>query len=185
MKHKWTMIAGCVAAAGCGCRAVRSDGAGEAATPGGPAVAVPEPGADLDTWRAGHAVTRGEVGQAAPAKEVDLGADRRGIPVALPKPPRGGAAPFTFGDDQHGWVARIPDANQLPSVAYGGGRVFVSGGFESISFYALDAETGHLEWASQNLEDNGPTAPIYVEGRVIFNTESCTLFVMDARSGKK
>ena len=40
-------------------------------------------------------------------------------------------------------------------------------------------------WASQALEDNGPTAPVYDDERVIFNTESCTLFVIDARTGKK
>ncbi len=119
-----------------------------------------------------------------------LGADRQVTPIALPSPPRGGAAGFTFGDDRRGWVARIPEQNQLPSVAYGDGRVYVSGGFESVSFYSLDATDGHVLWSSRALEDNGPTAPIYLatdehDGRVIFNTESCTLFVMNAKTGKK
>src|SRR5262249_1253742 len=69
---------------------------------------------------------------------------------------------------------------------YGEGKVFVSGGFESVSFYALDAGDGHQVWQQQGLEDNGPTAPLYdQEGHVVFNTESCTLFVVDARSGRK
>jgi Ca-activated chloride channel family protein len=116
---------------------------------------------------------------------LDFGADRAVVKVKLPAPPRGGAAPFTFGDERDGWVAQIPDSLQLPAVAYGGGRVYVSGGFESFSFYALDAADGRMVWASQALEDNGPTAPIYDDDRIIFNTESCTLFVVDAKTGKK
>ena len=168
-----------------------------AAGAGAPGVAgdgtlVPAPGADL----AGP-VAPPSPGEPRPARVVtpiDLGSDRAAIAVELPRPPRGGAASFTFGEERHGWVTRIPEANQLPSVAYGGGRIYVSGGFESVSFYALDAATGRIEWASQALEDNGPTAPLYIakdgdddddEGRVVFNTESCTLFVMEARTGKK
>src|SRR5262249_25160822 len=116
---------------------------------------------------------------------LDFGADRAVVKVKLPAPPRGGAAPFTFGDEREGWVAQIPASVQVPTVAFGGGRVYVSGGFESVSFYALDASDGTMLWASQALEDNGPTAPIYQDDRVIFNTESCTLFVMDAKTGKK
>ena len=64
-------------------------------------------------------------------------------------------------------------------------RSNISGGFSSINFYAMDAETGRFEWATTNLEDNGPTAAIYDDGKVIFNTESCTLFVLDAKTGKR
>jgi len=74
---------------------------------------------------------------------------------------------------------------QLPAVAYGAGKVYVSGGFESVSFYALDAETGRVAWATTNLEDNGPTAAVFEDDRVLFNTESCTLFALDARTGRR
>lgn len=162
------------------------------ATPGVAAdgTLVPAPGADLT-----GPVAPPSPGEPRPARVVtplDLGSDRAAIAIELPRPPRGGAASFTFGEERRGWVTRIPEANQLPSVAYGGGRIYVSGGFESVSFYGLDAATGRIEWASQALEDNGPTAPLYIardadddEGRVVFNTESCTLFVMEARTGKK
>jgi Ca-activated chloride channel family protein len=159
------------------------------ATSPSPAVATtfspqvrPAPGADLDgpipTGRVSTKVRNDAV-------TVSLGADRPAIAVDVPQPPRGGAIGFTFAEDHKGWVASIPDANQLPSVAYGDGRVYVSGGFESVSFYSLDAQDGHMVWASQGLEDNGPTAASFDQGRVIFNTESCTLFVMDAKSGQK
>jgi Ca-activated chloride channel homolog len=145
-------------------------------------VARPSPGADL----AGPiAPPPRATGVRRTAETLDLGADRAPVKVDIPAPPRGGAVRFTFGDERRGWVTRIPEMNQLPSVAFGAGKVFVSGGFESVSFYALDAIDGHVAWASQQLEDNGPTAPIYEDGLIVFNTESCTLFVMQAETGKK
>ena len=123
-------------------------------------------------------------GAAAPAS-LDLAADRAVVPVAVPIPPSGGSVGFTFAEDRPGWVARIPDHLQLPAVAYGAGRIYVSGGFDSVSFYALDAETGRIAWATTNLEDNGPTAAVFEDDRVLFNTESCTLFALDARTGRR
>ncbi len=119
----------------------------------------------------------------APAP-LDLAADRPALPVLVPEPPFGGAAPFTFAGERRGWVARMPEPRQLPALAYGDGRIYVSGGFESFSFHALDAETGAIAWSSLNLADNGPTAPIFINGDVIFNTESCTLFALDAATGR-
>ncbi len=124
----------------------------------------------------------------AARREVEalaLGADRGFVPVDIPTPPRGGAVGFQFGDDKRGWVARVPESRQLPAAAYGDGTLYVSGGFESVNFYALDAETGRFTWAATDLDDNGPTAAIYQDGQVVFNTESCTLFVLDAKTGRK
>jgi Ca-activated chloride channel family protein len=154
------------------------------APPKGPPVAAASlvPGAELE---APPPPPRRGPHRAGKGLSLALGADRAALALRLPAPPRGAAAPFLFGDDREGWVARIPESLRLPSVAYGDGRVFVSGGFESTSMYALDAHDGHMLWASQALEDNGPTAPSYQDGRLIFNTESCTLFVLDGATGKK
>jgi outer membrane protein assembly factor BamB len=148
----------------------------------------PAPGVDLDEVPA--VPPRGQRRAHGEAAPIDFTSDRAPVKLDPPTPPRGGAATFTFadangGEPRLGWVARIPEANQLPSVAYGNGRVYVSGGFESVSMYALDAEQGQVVWSSQALEDNGPTAPLYQDEDVVFNTESCTLFVMDAKSGRK
>lgn len=179
-----------LAALGIACSGGGQKGA-PAATPATPATAAaeaprlrPAPGADLD----GPLPPPSPPPRAQVAKDaavLDLGSDRPVVAVEVPRPPRGGAAAFTFGDERRGWVARIPETNQLPSPAYGDGRIYISGGFESISFYALDADSGQIVWASQALEDNGPTAAIYEDGKVIFNTESCTLFVLDAATGRK
>jgi len=145
----------------------------------------PQPGADLDGPIPLPERATIRAAGVAPAKMLDLGGDRPAVEVNVPKPPRGGAVRFAFADGQAGWVARVPDARQLPALAYGDGRLYVSGGFSSVNFYALNAMTGEFSWATRNLEDNGPTAAIYEEGRVIFNTESCTLFALDAKTGKR
>ncbi len=162
-----------------------SSAAARPAVPGAEPAKRPAPGADLAgpvplaTTDAKRALP------AEPAQPVDLGSDRAFVPVDVPAPPRGGAVPFSFGDGRRGWVAHVPDAQQLPAATYGDGKVYISGGFGSVTFYALEAETGRFAWARTNLEDNGPTAAVYQDGRVIFNTESCTLFALDAATGKK
>ncbi|MGC4119603.1 MAG: PQQ-binding-like beta-propeller repeat protein [Myxococcales bacterium] len=90
---------------------------------------------------------------------------------------------FKTQDGKTGWKARIPGARALATPAVVGGMVFVGGGFGSREFYAFQADTGKPAWALR-LSDDGPTAAVVSEGRVIFNTESCTLFVADAKTGK-
>jgi Ca-activated chloride channel family protein len=153
-------------------------------TPAGVPAQGPAPGIDLTGPIAAPAPAPRRASGAA-AQPLALGSDRGFVHVDVPEPPRGGAVPFSFGDGRRGWVAHVPDAQQLPAAAYGDGKVYVSGGFGSVTFYALDAETGRFDWARTNLEDNGPTAAVYDDGRVIFNTESCTLFALDAATGKK
>ena len=144
---------------------------------------VPKPGIDL----AGPVPlpARGAGAQRASQPPVALIADRAVVRIEPPEPPRGGAVAFQLPDDHPAWITRIPGQSQLPAVAYGDDRIYVSGGFQSTAFYALDATSGDIRWATQNLEDNGPTAAVFDEGRVVFNTESCTLFALDAKTGKR
>jgi Ca-activated chloride channel family protein len=51
------------------------------------------------------------------------------------------------------------------------------GGFGSYEFYAFRADDGALAWRYQT-EDDGPTAAVVTEDRVVFNTESCELEVL-------
>jgi len=144
----------------------------------------PSPGADLEAPPPAPSAAARRPPPTTPAQPIDLGSDRQATPVAVPAPPRGASIGFLFGDDRRGWVTQVPEALQLPAVAYGDGKVFVSGGFETYTFYALDAAEGRIVWTSGQLPDNGPTAPIYEDDRVIFNTESCTLVALAAKTGK-
>ncbi len=107
---------------------------------------------------------------------------RRGSVEAIPTAGLS-AAPFLAPTGQRGWKVKIPGGRALATPAVVDGMVFVGGGFGSNEFYAFDAATGRPRWAIR-VSDDGPTAAVVAEGRVVFNTESCTLFVVDARTGK-
>ena len=86
-------------------------------------------------------------------------------------------------DGKEGWVLRIPGGRPIATPAYADGMLFVGGGYGSHEFYALDATTGEVRWRIKT-KDDGPTAAVVEDGCVAFNTESCTVYVVDARTGK-
>ena len=144
----------------------------------------PGPGAQIDALALGRPAPALAALPGAALALPDLGADRAPQRIRLPRIPRGSSAGFSFGRGNRGWITRLPEGGHLPSVAYGQGRVYASGGFDSRAVFALQASSGRLLWGRGDLTDNGPTAPIYLDGELIFNTESCTLFVLDARTGR-
>jgi Ca-activated chloride channel family protein len=122
-------------------------------------------------------------GAAGAAKQlkIDLG---KSIKVSLPAETRElKPANFRTPDGKTGWVVRIPGGLPLATPAYANGRVFVGGGYGSNEFYAFDARTGRLVWKTET-GDDGPTAAVVEGNRVAFNTESCTLVVVSAQTGK-
>lgn len=107
--------------------------------------------------------------------------------VKLPAPKAGEAQTFKFGKGEYereAWVAKLPENGQLVSVAYANGKIFVGGGFDSSSMYALDAKTGKRQWVSYNLADPGPTAAVVDNDELAFDTYSCSLAVLTASTGK-
>ncbi|HVF42129.1 MAG TPA: PQQ-binding-like beta-propeller repeat protein [Pyrinomonadaceae bacterium] len=92
-------------------------------------------------------------------------------------------AAFKTADGKEGWVVRVPGNRPLATPAYSDGMLFVGGGYGSHEFYAFDAKTGRKVW-TVNAGDDGPTAAVVEDGLVAFNTESCTLVVVDEKTGK-
>jgi Ca-activated chloride channel family protein len=92
--------------------------------------------------------------------------------------------PFKTEQGYNGWYITIPGTRPLATPAIGDGLAYVGGGFGSYEFYAFNAKSGKMEWLF-HAGDDGPTAAVYYKGRVAFNTESCILYVLDARSGKE
>jgi outer membrane protein assembly factor BamB len=92
-------------------------------------------------------------------------------------------AAFTTADGRAGWVLKIPGNRPIATPAYADGMVFVGGGYGSHEFYAFNAETGDLVWKIAT-QDDGPTAAVVESGYVAFNTESCTVIVVDEKTGK-
>lgn len=111
---------------------------------------------------------------------------RRVVPRQLPLPRvgLGRSATFRFGGERRGWVLQLADGQQLITPAYADGRVYVGAGFASTTVYALDAATGALRWQADT-PDGGPSGAIVDDKTVLFNTESCTLFAFDTRTGRQ
>jgi hypothetical protein len=91
---------------------------------------------------------------------------------------------ITLKDGKKGWEISIPGNFQIATPCVVDGTVYIGGGFGSYDFYAFDAKTGEPKWVVR-CNDDGPTAAVAVNGYVVFNTESCTLFVLDAKTGKQ
>lgn len=86
-------------------------------------------------------------------------------------------------DGQLGWRVSLPGSHPLATPAVVNGRIFMGGGFGSHEFYCLDGSTGKLIW-SLKTKDDGPTAATVTDDHVAFNTESCTVYVVDASNGR-
>jgi outer membrane protein assembly factor BamB len=82
-----------------------------------------------------------------------------------------------------GFSVQLPSKAPIPTPTVYNGKIYVSGGFHSKEFYCFDAATGALKWAV-DLDDDGPTAAVCDNSVCVFNTESCTLFAVDAETGK-
>jgi outer membrane protein assembly factor BamB len=83
-----------------------------------------------------------------------------------------------------GFELQLPSKGPVPTPTVHKGKVYVSGGFHSKEYYCFDAATGKLVWAV-NLDDDGPTSAVCADGVCVFNTESCTIFALDANTGKQ
>jgi len=93
------------------------------------------------------------------------------------------AEKFHTKDGKDAWRITIPGNRPLATPAVVDGMVYVGGGFGSYEFYAFDARSGKPAWAIR-VNDDGPTAAVVDKGVVAFNTESCTLFVVDGKTGR-
>jgi Ca-activated chloride channel homolog len=115
------------------------------------------------------------------SRKLDLS---KAIDVHLPLPTRDlEPAAFKTPDGKAGWVLQLPGGRPIATPAYADGMLFVGGGYGSHEFYAVDADSGKIIWKIQT-GDDGPTAAVVADGMVAFNTESCTLVVVEERRGR-
>ena len=138
----------------------------------------PEPyelagGAEVMEEQATPEAPRDVLGTRAQVRALPLPRVRRGANASFEMPTGGG----------RGWVTSLPNRQVLLTPAFGHDRVYVGGGFSSTTMFALDSETGAVEW-SVTAPDGGPTAAVVYDDKVLFNTESCTLFVVQADTGR-
>ena len=116
-----------------------------------------------------------------PSIMIDLD---QAVSIELPRPEKElTPTRFSTRDGRAGWTLRIPGQRPIATPAYEDGMLFVGGGYGSYEFYAFDAPTGELAWKIKTADD-GPTAAVVESGLVAFNTESCTIIVCEARTGR-
>src|SRR5438552_7458220 len=99
---------------------------------------------------------------------------------------RAAGGPVAFKDDATGfggWRLGLESRRAVRTPAIASGRLFVGGGFGSYDFYPFDARSGSPAW-QLHTSDDGPTAAVLAEGFAVFNTESCTLEVVEAATGQ-
>ena len=84
---------------------------------------------------------------------------------------------------EHGYVISFPAQSSAATPAIVDKNLFVSGGFWSSEFYSFDAETGAYKWGLR-LSECGATSATYEDGVILVSTESCTLYAIDAKTGK-
>ncbi|HUH00731.1 MAG TPA: PQQ-binding-like beta-propeller repeat protein [Kofleriaceae bacterium] len=92
--------------------------------------------------------------------------------------------PPTMKKTRTGFEIRFASGAPVTTPAVYGGKVFVSGGFQSKEFHAFAATTGQSAW-SIDLDDDGPSSAVCDDGVCVFNTESCTVFAVSAATGKQ
>jgi Ca-activated chloride channel family protein len=116
--------------------------------------------------------------------ETELSSRMQVRTLKYPRPPRGATARFNLDDGKRGWVTSMLHEEVLNTPAFVKGRIVLGGGFASHEMYALKAYSGELDWSAA-APDGGPSSPIAEDGKILFNTESCELFAVDAETGKQ
>jgi Ca-activated chloride channel homolog len=109
----------------------------------------------------------------------------------MPKPSTNfRAGHITFTDIQNyltktdnGFVIKLPSNTNVPTPIVHDGRLYVSGGFGSKQYFAFNAKNGEKVWAV-NLDDDGPSSGVVEDDVLVFNTESCTIFACDRKTGQ-
>ncbi len=161
---------------------------------------APPPGQAAKATIAGDAASRdeqGSLGSDSKLPEIDLAAKDLSSQVAelnrqVALPPSefraGSSEPLEFDAERitrnaEGFVIKLRSESPIPTPTVHNGRLYVSGGFSSKEYYCFDAKDGTFIWGAQ-LDDDGPSSAVPYQDCIIFGCESCTLFALDAATGR-
>ena len=82
-----------------------------------------------------------------------------------------------------GFEVQLPSGAPVTTPTVYANLVMVSGGFRSKEFHALRLNTGEPVWGL-HLDDDGPSTAACAERVCVWNTESCTIFAVQAETGE-
>ena len=86
-------------------------------------------------------------------------------------------------ETETGFQIQLKSKAPIPTITFYNDRIYASGGFHSKEFYCFNAVSGNMVWGV-DLDDDGPSAAVCEDNICVFNTESCTIFALDASSGE-
>ncbi|HEU0032825.1 MAG TPA: PQQ-binding-like beta-propeller repeat protein [Kofleriaceae bacterium] len=115
---------------------------------------------------------------------VAMNKDPRRAPPNTARPGSGEPidAPFAT-TTSNGFEIRFATGSPVPTPTIHDGRLIVSGGFNSREIFAYSATTGSGQWG-RTLSDDGPSNAVCEGQTCVFNSESCTTFAVNEKTGK-
>jgi outer membrane protein assembly factor BamB len=120
------------------------------------------------------------------AKVREINSDKHAAPPAQFRPGKVDPKEFdakAIKKTDTGFVIQMPSGAPIPTPTVYKDKIYVSGGFSTREYFCFDAADGTFVWG-MNLDDDGPTSAVCGDDIVVFNTESCTIFALDATTGK-
>lgn len=82
-----------------------------------------------------------------------------------------------------GFNINYDSESATPTPAVYDGMLLTHGGYYSRNFFSFDEETGKLNWG-QEFAESGPSSAVVEDSIVLINTQSCTLYALEAYTGK-
>jgi len=86
-----------------------------------------------------------------------------------------------FEKTEYGYRINFGDKT-ISTPLFANNAMYVGSGYYDTEFYSFDAESGDYRWGLR-LSDNGPSSAVFSDGVILMNTESCTLYAVDAFAG--
>ena len=95
-----------------------------------------------------------------------------------------GFDPSNIQQTDHGYHVYFPSKSETPTPAvFNNDDVIQGGGYYSNEVYSFNNKNGQFNWGLE-LGDNGVSAAVCDEDFLIITTESCTLYVIDGKTGE-
>jgi len=82
-----------------------------------------------------------------------------------------------------GYNINLPSQSATSTPTVFDDNLFVNGGYYTPDLYNFDSKSGRYKWGVKFLE-SGPSTAVYEDGVILVNTQSCTLYAIEAKSGK-
>ncbi len=81
-----------------------------------------------------------------------------------------------------GFVLNFPNTSPLSAPAIHNDELYVSGGYHTPEIYCLNRLNAKSKWGAK-LSESGISPAVFADGMILVNTQSCTLYAIDAETG--